>query len=85
AYTVRELLKVCPAEDMREGDALIYNVGSLGGNHLNDVKVARPVFVDGRLVAFALSLAHWPDVGGTWPGSYLAQAVDTFQEAIRIP
>lgn len=85
AYTVRELLKVCPAEGMREGDAIIYNVGALGGNHLNDVKVARPVFVDGRLIAFALSLAHWPDVGGTWPGSYFARAVDTFQEAIRIP
>jgi N-methylhydantoinase B len=85
AYTVRELLKVCPPEMLRDGDSLIYNLGALGGNHLNDVKVARPVFVDGVLVAFALSLAHWPDVGGTWPGSYLAQAVDTFQEAIRIP
>jgi len=85
AYTVRELLKLCPAASLKEGDALIYNLGALGGNHLNDVKVARPVFVEGRLVAFALSLAHWPDVGGTWPGSYLAQAVDTFQEAIRIP
>jgi len=85
AYTVKELLKVCPAAGMREGDALIYNIGALGGNHLNDVKVARPVFVDGKLIAFALSLAHWPDVGGTWPGSYLANAFDTFQEAIRIP
>ncbi|PZW50475.1 N-methylhydantoinase B [Humitalea rosea] len=85
AYTVKELLKVCPAEGMREGDALIYNLGALGGNHLNDVKVARPVFVDGKIVAFALSLAHWPDVGGTWPGSYFAKAFDTFQEAIRIP
>ena len=43
------------------------------------------MFVDGGIVAFALSLAHWPDIGGTWPGSYLAQANDTFQEAIRIP
>ena len=43
------------------------------------------MFVDGAVVAFALSLAHWPDVGGTWPGSYYAQATDTFQEAIRIP
>ena len=85
AYTVRELLKVYPAERMRPGDALIYNLGALGGNHLNDVKVVRPVFVDGAIVAFALSLAHWPDVGGTWPGSYWAQAEDTFQEAIRIP
>ena len=85
AYTVRELLKVVPAASMQPGDALIYNVGALGGNHLNDVKVVRPVFVDGTLVAFALSLAHWPDVGGTWPGSYYATAIDTFQEAMRIP
>lgn len=85
AYTIIELLKAVPAASMREGDSFIYNLGALGGNHLNDVKVARPVFVDGRLVAFALSLAHWPDVGGTWPGSYLANAVDTYQEAIRIP
>ncbi len=85
AYTVRELLKMYPAHRMRDGDALIYNIGALGGNHLNDVKVVRPVFVEGAIIAFAISLAHWPDVGGTWPGSYYATAVDTFQEAIRIP
>ncbi len=85
AYTIRELLKVHPLERFTEGDALIYNLGALGGNHLNDVKVVRPVFVDGTVIAFALSLAHWPDIGGTWPGSYLADATDTFQEAIRIP
>jgi N-methylhydantoinase B len=85
AYTIRELLKLRPASGMRAGDAFIYNLGALGGNHLNDVKVVRPVFVDGAIVAFALSLAHWPDVGGTWPGSYYASAMDTFQEAIRIP
>jgi N-methylhydantoinase B len=85
AYTIRELLKVYPASKMREGDALIYNMGALGGNHLNDVKVVRPIFIEGRIVAYALSLAHWPDVGGTWPGSYYATAMDTFQEAIRIP
>jgi N-methylhydantoinase B len=85
AYTVRELLKVVPAESLRDGDVLIYNLGALGGNHLNDVKVVRPVFVDGDIIAFAVSLAHWPDIGGTWPGSYYARAIDTFQEAIRIP
>ncbi len=85
AYTVRELLKVYPADRMREGDAIIYNMGALGGNHLNDVKVVRPVFVNGAIVAFAISLAHWPDVGGTWPASYYATAFDSFQEAMRIP
>ena len=85
AYTIKALLAVYPKARMRPGDVLIYNLGALGGNHLNDVKVVRPVFVDGAVVAFALSLAHWPDIGGTWPGSYYAAAMDTFQEAIRIP
>jgi N-methylhydantoinase B len=85
AYTVPELLKVLSVGDLNDGDVLIYNLGALGGNHLNDVKVVRPVFVDGNIVAFAISLAHWPDIGGTWPGSYFAKAIDTFQEAMRIP
>ena len=75
--------KVLPVSGLNDGDVLIYNLGALGGNHLNDVKVVRPVFVDGDIVAFAISLAHWPDIGGTWPGSYFAKAIDTFQEAMR--
>jgi len=85
AYTVPELLKVVPADTLRDGDVLIYNLGALGGNHLNDVKVVRPVFFEGAIVSFAVSLAHWPDIGGSWPGSYFAKATDTFQEAMRIP
>lgn len=85
AYTIRELLKVHPLDRFNPGDALIYNLAALGGNHLNDVKIVRPIYVEGTIIAFALSLAHWPDVGGTWPGSYYAAATDTFQEAIRIP
>ena len=85
AYTIRELLRVHPLDRFQPGDALIYNMGALGGNHLNDVKVVRPVFVQGTVVAFAISLAHWPDVGGAWPGSYWATATHTHQEAIRIP
>ena len=89
AYTIRELLKIHPIDRFKPGDALIYNLAALGGNHLNDVKIVRPIFVPhcngNTIIAFALSLAHWPDVGGTWPGSYYAAATDTFQEAIRIP
>jgi len=85
AYTVSETLKRVPASTLKEGDVLIYNVAELGGNHLNDVKVVRPVFFEGEIVAFAVSLAHWPDIGGFWPGSYYAKAIDTFQEALRIP
>ena len=55
AYTVPELLKVLLVSGLNDGDVLIYNLGALGGNHLNDVKVVRPVFVDGDIVAFAIS------------------------------
>ncbi|MET0967706.1 MAG: hydantoinase B/oxoprolinase family protein [Tardiphaga sp.] len=85
AYTISETLKMVPAATLKDGDVLIYNLAALGGNHLNDVKVVRPVFFEGDIVAFAVSLAHWPDVGGFWPGSYFARAIDTFQEALRIP
>jgi len=34
------------------------NLPEVGGNHLPDVKAIRPVFFDGELCAFAVSLAH---------------------------
>lgn len=85
AYTVREFLKRVPRERLRPGDAWILNLPEIGGNHLPDVKVIRPIFVEDHLVAFAVSLAHWPDIGGAWPGSYYASAFDSVQEGLRIP
>ena len=61
------------------------NLPEIGGNHLPDVKAIRPVFVDGSIVAFAVNLAHWADIGGAVPGSYVAGATDAWQEGLRIP
>ena len=51
------------------------NLPEVGGNHLPDVKAIRPIFLEGKLFAFAVSLAHWGDIGGAWAGSYFAAAV----------
>src|SRR3990172_7177246 len=64
AFTVKEFLKRVPPESLRPGDVYFTNLKEVGGNHLPDVKAIRPVFHDGRIVAFAINLAHWPDVGG---------------------
>ena len=56
----------------------------MGGNHLPDVKAVRPVFIQGRLVAFAINLAHWADIGGAVPGSYVPSATECYQEGLRI-
>ena len=85
SFTVREFLARVPAERMQSGDVWIVNLPAVGGNHLPDVKLIRPIFADGALYAFAVSLAHWADVGGAMPGSYFADARDAWQEGMRIP
>jgi len=85
SFTVREFLTRVPADRLRPGDVWFTNLPELGGNHLPDVKAIRPIFADGRLLAFAVSLAHWADIGGGWPGSYVADATEAVQEGLRIP
>ncbi len=85
AQTVKAFLGHVPAARLAPGDVWFLNLPGIGGNHLPDVKAIRPIFADGRLFAFAVSLAHWPDIGGAWPGSYFAAARDTWQEGLRIP
>jgi N-methylhydantoinase B len=56
-----------------------------GGNHLPDWVIARPVFVDGTLVAFTCNRAHQSDIGGGAAGTYNPQATEIFHEGIRLP
>jgi N-methylhydantoinase B len=55
-----------------------------GGQHLQDIFLFTPLFVDTRLVGYAASVAHHVDVGGAYPG-LTAFATDTYQEGIRLP
>ena len=84
-YTVTEFLKVVDVENLRPGDVWFVNLPEIGGNHLPDVKAIRLIFHDHRLAAFAVSLAHWADIGGATPGSFFATATDIWQEGVRIP
>ena len=84
AFTVKEFLKRVPAGRLRDGDVWFLNLPEVGGNHLPDVKAIRPVFAGGRLVAFAINLAHWADIGGAVPGSYVPWATESYQEGVRI-
>ena len=84
AFTVKEFLKRVPPDRLREGDVWLLNLPEVGGNHLPDVKAIRPIFANGRLLAFAINLAHWADVGGAVPGSYVPYATESYQEGVRI-
>lgn len=85
SFTVREFLKRVPESALAPGDVWFLNLPEVGGNHLPDVKAIRPVYLDGEIAAFAVSLAHWADTGGAVPGSYVPFATDAWQEGLRIP
>ena len=78
-----EFLRIVPPDRLAPGDGWVVNHPEVGGNHLPDVKLIRPVFHGDRLIAFAVSLAHWADIGGAWPGSYYAEAFDAIQEGFH--
>ncbi len=82
--TVQEFLKRIPAERLQPGDVWFLNLPEAGGNHLPDVKAIRPIFGEGEIQAYAVSLAHWADIGGAKPGSYVPDARDAWQEGLRI-
>ena len=79
------LRDVIPPEEWNEGDIIVTNDPYLGGQHLPDVQTFLPVFVDGRMIAICGTLDHHLDVGGMRPGSYAGDAVEIFQEGLRIP
>lgn len=85
SFTVQRLLETVPPAALQPGDVYFTNLPACGGNHLPDVKAVRPVFADGSLAAFAVALAHWPDVGGALPGSYVPFAREIHQEGLVIP
>ncbi len=72
-------------ENLRPGDVLATNDPFIGGTHLPDVLIARPLFHEGELYAYACNRGHWADIGGMGPGSYSPATSDIHQEGIFIP
>ncbi len=85
-YSVRAVLQNYPVEEMREGDAFALTDPYLGGNlHVPDFVLVTPIFVDGEVLGFSVSIAHKPDLGGLVPGSSGAGAREIFHEGLLLP
>ena len=80
--TVQHFIAEIGRENMSPGDVLICNDPWVATGHLNDVTVAKPIFKDGKLAAFAASTAHAPDIGGK-VRSVVAKEI--FEEGFQIP
>jgi N-methylhydantoinase B len=71
-----------PAGTLEEGDVLATNDPEIGTGHLPDVTMITPIFKNGKVVAYAGSIAHLPDIGGA---PLHSEASDIFEEGIRFP
>jgi N-methylhydantoinase B len=62
-------------DDLHDGDVIFHN----------DVAVYRPIFFEDKLVAWSAVKGHQADIGGAVAGGYNPNAVEVWQEALRIP
>lgn len=86
AFAVRLAIKRAARDGgPRDGDVFLFNDPYEGATHLNDVKLVRPVFRDGRLFCWLASVGHYTDVGGNVPGNYNPIAHELPQEGVLIP
>ncbi|MCB4824950.1 hydantoinase B/oxoprolinase family protein [Roseicella aerolata] len=86
SHFLRELLdRWVDPETWGPEDVVISNDPYCGGQHLPDICAFKPVFHEGRRIAFVGTLCHHIDVGGLVAGSYAAKAIEIFQEGLRIP
>jgi N-methylhydantoinase B len=72
-------------DDIAPGDVLINNDPYDGGMHLPDIFIFKPLFADGRVIAYAATICHHTDVGGRVPGSNASDSTEIYAEGLRIP
>ena len=68
-------------DGIEPGDILLTNDAYIMGSHLNHMIFTLPIFHGGKIVAFASSMGHWQDIGGTLGGT----TQDIYSEGLQVP
>src|SRR5258708_12907429 len=72
-------------DDMAPGDVFIMNDPFDGGMHLPDIFVFKPLYHQGKRLAFAATVCHHTDVGGRVAGSNASDSTEIYAEALPPP
>jgi N-methylhydantoinase B len=76
---VPKILEMHKVADMQPGDVFVGNDAYVGGGtHLPDIVLAEPIFVEGRITAWTVNLAHHADFADRGHAHI-------YQEGLRIP
>jgi N-methylhydantoinase B len=82
ATSMGHFLAAYPLEGLGAGDVLITNDPWMTAGQVNDITVATPIFLHGRVVALFANTCHAADIGGRLLS---AEAREVFEEGLRIP
>jgi len=82
---VRSCVLEIPLEEWEPGDVVVHNDPYRGGLHSPEHTLIQPVFVDGELMAFAMTIGHLVEIGGMVPGAFAGEATEIIHEGIRVP
>ncbi len=78
---IKAKLEFYGPDGIEPGDILLTNDAYIMGSHLNHMIFTLPIFHGGKIVAFASSMGHWQDIGGTLGGT----TQDIFSEGLQMP
>ena len=82
AQSLHDFIAAYPPSSLEPGDSLITTDPWIGASQINDVFFVTPIFHRGRIVAYAMSVSHSPDVGGRLIS---ADSKEVFEEGFRLP
>jgi N-methylhydantoinase B len=82
AQALHDFLAAYPPATLKPGDSLITTDPWIGASQINDVFFVTPIFYRNRIVAYAMSVSHSPDVGGRLLS---ADSKEVFEEGFRLP
>lgn len=72
-------------DEIYEGDIFIHNDVWCNNLQHADVGFYKPIFIKNELVAWSACRGHWADIGGAVQGTCNPEAIEVYQEALRIP
>jgi N-methylhydantoinase B len=80
-----EIIRKKYGNSIHSGDTFFDNDPYSEASHLPDIYMAKPIFLKGELIAWAVSGGHMVDVGGRVAGSCACDSTEIYQEGLRVP
>jgi N-methylhydantoinase B len=84
-YAVKNTVEEYGVDDIEAGDVLVCNDPYRTGTHVADNCFIRPVFYQGKIVAFINLQAHLLDMGGSVPLGFSAEKIDIYENGLSVP